>query len=119
MNNLKAALAAANLKHSCYLISSSSFLTVLGTSFRLSLTEISPEIVKFLEEYNYRLYFNVYPSFSYSADPETVHLEYYALFSICGCEEGMFEYRNRSGSMVDAVNWALKDAGDPNVDLVV
>ena len=83
------------------------------------MTQFSPEIVKFLEEHKYRLYFNVYPSFSYSADPEAVRLKYYALFNICSCQEGMLVYMNCFGSMVDAVNWALKDAGDPNVDLVV
>ena len=31
----------------------------------------------------------------------------------------MFEYRNRFGAMVDALNWAFKGAGDPNVDVIV
>ena len=44
---------------------------------------------------------------------------HFSVSNIERCQEGMFEYRNRFGAMVDALNWAFKGSGAPNVDVIV
>ncbi|KAF9611381.1 hypothetical protein IFM89_032050 [Coptis chinensis] len=124
LQNLDAALKGANLSIP---VTTSVFLTVLGTSYPPSKGEFSPistpvmtPIVQFLEYKKYPLLCNVYPSFAYSDDPKTVRLDY-AIFNTTDIvvKDGELGYKNIFDAMVDAMYSALEKAGAPNVEVVV
>ncbi|XP_072980268.1 uncharacterized protein [Typha angustifolia] len=126
MKNIYNALSAAGLQDKIK-VSTSVSQGVLGQSYPPSSGAFSSAaqqtlgpIVQFLASKGAPLLVNVYPYFSYAANPSQIDLKY-ALFTSPGTvvTDGKAAYQNLFDALVDALYSALEKAGGSNVAIVV
>nr|XP_010921935.2 putative glucan endo-1,3-beta-glucosidase GVI isoform X1 [Elaeis guineensis] len=124
MQNLDAALAAANLHIP---VSTVVHNVILGVSFPPSESAFNDEcsaimagIAGFLKSKNTPLLVNIYPYYGYASDPENVRLDY-ALFTASDAVvvDGPLNYYNLFDAALDGIYAALEKAGYPDLSVVV
>ncbi|KAF5736104.1 putative Lichenase precursor [Tripterygium wilfordii] len=124
MQNLKAALDAANIKIP---VSTAGYGLWLDNTYPPSATTWSNsgaplvgQIAQFLQDYKYPMLVNVYPFFAYSGNPKDIKLDY-ALGNATGVvvQDGDLGYTNLLDAMVDGWYAALEKSGGPDVEIIV
>ncbi|XP_042059753.1 putative glucan endo-1,3-beta-glucosidase GVI [Salvia splendens] len=124
MENLAAALAAANLNIP---VSTAISMQPLSTSYPPSAGDFSEaakpvmaQIANFLQSKGYPLLVNVYPYFARAGDPANVDLDF-ALFrpGKTAVHDGELTYLNLFDSMTDAAYAALEKVGAGGVEIIV